>query len=74
MDKKEFKLRLYVRPWAEVIKMNADAQIMAASPNAQPGGGGGGNTSVEAPKEDKDDDDPVISGAKKFNMWSGWED
>lgn len=66
MDKKEFKRRPYVRPWAEVIKLNADAQIMAASPNVKP------NTSVEDPKED--DDGTEISGAKKFNMWSGWED
>lgn len=66
MDKKEFKLRFYLRPWAEVIKLNADAQIMAASPNVKP------NTSVEDPKED--DDGTEISGAKKFNMWSGWED
>lgn len=66
MDKKEFKRRFYVRPWAEVIKLNADAQIMAASPNVKP------NTSVEDPKED--DDGTEISGAKKFNMWSGLED
>lgn len=66
MDKKEFKRRFYVRPWAEVIKLNADAQIMAASPNVKPG------VSVEDPKED--DDGTEISGAKKFNMWSGWED
>lgn len=39
---------------------------MAASPNVKP------NTSVEDPKED--DDGTEISGAKKFNMWSGWED
>ncbi|MES4921909.1 hypothetical protein ABVC70_08250 [Hoylesella timonensis] len=66
MDKKEFKRRPYVRPWAEVIKVNADAQIMAASPDVQPG------VSVEDPKED--DDGTEISGAKKFNMWSGLED
>lgn len=66
MDKKEFTRRPYVRPLAEVIKVNADAQIMAASPNVQPG------VSVEDPKED--DDGTEISGAKKFNMWSGWED
>lgn len=61
MDKKEFKRRPYVKPWGEVIKVNADAQIMAVSPNVQP------NISVEDPKED--DDDTEISGAKKFNMW-----
>lgn len=61
MDKKEFRRRPYIRPWAEVIKVNADAQIMAASPNVQPG------VSVEDPKED--DDGTEISGAKKFNMW-----
>lgn len=66
MDKKEFTRRPYVRPWAEVIKVNADAQIMAASPDVQPG------VSVEDPKED--DDGTEISGAKKFNMWSGLED
>ena len=66
MNKKEFKRKLYVRPMAEVIKVNADAQIMAASPNVQPG------VSIEDPKED--DDDTEISGAKQFNMWEGWDD
>lgn len=66
MDKKEFTRRPYVRPLAEVIKAKADAQIMAASPDVKPG------VSVEDPKED--DDGTEISGAKKFNMWSGWED
>ena len=72
MNKKEFKRRLYVRPMAEVIKVNADAQIMAASPNVQPGGGGGGSVSIEDPNED--DDDTEISGAKQINLWEGWED
>lgn len=66
MNKKEFKRRPYVRPMAEVIKVDADAQIMAASPNVQPG------VSIEDPKED--DDDTEISGAKQFNMWEGWDD
>ena len=72
MNKKEFKKRPYVRSMAEVIKVDADAQIMAASPNVQPGGGGGGSVSIEDPKED--DDDTEISGAKQFNMWEGWDD
>lgn len=66
MNKKEFEKRPYVRPMAEVIKVDADAQIMAASPNVQPG------VSIEDPKED--DDDTEISGAKQFNMWEGWDD
>ncbi|KGF38827.1 hypothetical protein J4866_04590 [Prevotella denticola] len=66
MNKKEFKKRPYVRSMAEVIKVDADAQIMAASPNVQPG------VSIEDPKED--DDDTEISGAKQFNMWEGWDD
>ena len=66
MNKKGFKRRPYVRPMAEVIKVGADAQIMAASPNVQPG------VSIEDPKED--DDDTEISGAKQFNMWEGWDD
>ncbi|SUB87420.1 hypothetical protein [Prevotella denticola] len=66
MNKKEFEKRPYVRPMAEVIKVGADAQIMAASPNVQPG------VSIEDPKED--DDDTEISGAKQFNMWEGWDD
>ena len=66
MNKKEFERRPYVRPMAEVIKVGADAQIMAASPNVQPG------VSIEDPKED--DDDTEISGAKQFNMWEGWDD
>ena len=66
MNKKEFKRRPYGRPLAEVIKVDADAQIMAASPNVQPG------VSIEDPKED--DDDTEISGAKQFNMWEGGDD
>ena len=66
MNKKEFKKRPYVWSMAEVIKVDADAQIMAASPNVQPG------VSIEDPKED--DDDTEISGAKQFNMWEGWDD
>lgn len=66
MNKKGFKRRPYVRPMAEVIKVGADAQIMATSPNV------GGNVSIEDPKED--DDDTEISGAKQFNMWEGWDD
>ena len=66
MNKKEFKKRPYVRSMAEVIKVDADAQIMAASPNVQPG------VSIEDPKED--DDDTEISGAKQFNMWEGLDD
>lgn len=66
MNKKEFKKRPYVRSMAEVIKVDADAQIMAASPNVQPG------VSIEDPKED--DDDTEISGAKQFNMWEGGDD
>lgn len=66
MNKKEFKKRPYVRSMVEVIKVDADAQIMAASPNVQPG------VSIEDPKED--DDDTEISGAKQFNMWEGWDD
>lgn len=66
MNKKEFKKRPYVRSMAEVIKVGADAQIMAASPNVQPG------VSIEDPKED--DDDTEISGAKQFNMWEGGDD
>ena len=72
MNKKEFKRRPYVRPLAEVIKVDTDAQIMAASPNVQPGGGGGGSVSIEDPNED--DDDTEISGAKQFNMWEGGDD
>ncbi len=50
MDKKEFKRRPYVRPWAEAIKVNADAQIMAVSPNA------GLSPSIEKPKKDDDEE------------------
>lgn len=72
MNKKEFKRKLYVRPMSEVIKVNADAQIMADSLNVQPGGGGGGSVSIKDPNED--DDNTEISGAKQSNMWEGWED
>ena len=72
MNKKEFKRKLYVRPMSEVIKVNADAQIMADSLNVQPGGGGGGSVSIKDPNEAADNTE--ISGAKQSNMWEGWED
>lgn len=72
MDKKEFKKeKAYIKPTIEVVRVNIEGQMLAGSPAVQPGGGGGGSISVEPPKED---DDEEISGAKKFNMWSEWED
>lgn len=72
MDKKEFKKKkAYVKPTIEVVRVNIEGQMLAGSPAVQPGGGGGGSISVEPPKEDEDEE---ISGAKKFNMWSEWED
>lgn len=72
MDRKEFKKeKAYVKPAIEVIRVNIKGQMLASSPAVQPGGGGGGHITVEPPKED---DDEEISGAKKFNVWSEWED
>lgn len=72
MDKKEFKKKkAYVKPTIEVVRVNIEGQMLASSPAVQPGGGGGGHITVEPPKED---DDEEISGAKKFNVWSEWED
>lgn len=73
MDRKEFKKeKAYVKPTIEVIRENIKGQMLAGSPAVQPGGGGGGSISVEPPKEDEEDEE--ISGAKKFNLWSEWED
>lgn len=71
MDKKEFKKKPYVKSAIEVVRADADLQILAGSPQVQPGGGSGGSISVIPPEED---DEEEISGAKKFNMWSEWED
>ena len=72
MDRKEFKKeKAYVKPTIEVIRENIKGQMLASSPAVQPGGGGGGHITVEPPKED---DDEEISGAKKFTVWSEWED
>lgn len=72
MDRKEFKKeKAYVKPTIEVIRGNIKGQMLASSPAVQPGGGGGGHITVEPPKVD---DDEEISGAKKFNVWSEWED
>lgn len=72
MDRKEFKKeKAYVKPTIEVIRENIKGQMLASSPAVQPGGGGGGSISVEPPEEE---DDEEISGAKKFNVWSEWED
>ena len=72
MDRKEFKKeKAYVKPTIEVVRVNIEGQMLAGSPAVQPGGGGGGHITVEPPKEDEDEE---ISGAKKFNLWSEWED
>lgn len=72
MDKKEFKKKkAYVKPTIEVVRVNIEGQMLAGSPAVQTGGGGGGSISVVPPEPD---DDEEISGAKKFNMWSEWED
>lgn len=72
MDRKEFKKeKAYVKPTIEVIRVNIKGQMLASSPAVQPGGGGGGHITVETPEEDNDEE---ISGAKKFNVWSEWED
>lgn len=78
MDKKEFKKKkAYVKPTIEVVRVNIEGQMLHCSghhkihPAVQTGGGGGGHITIEPPKED---DDEEISGAKKFNMWSEWED
>ncbi len=63
--------RPYVTPAIEILSISFDHTILAGSSAVQPGGGGGGSISVEPPKEDEDEE---ISGAKKFNMWSEWED
>ncbi|ERT58892.1 hypothetical protein HMPREF1254_1535 [Prevotella sp. BV3P1] len=66
MDKKEFKKeKAYIKPTIEVVRVNIEDQMLAGSPAVQPG------VTVEPPTED---DDEEISGAKKFNMWSEWED
>lgn len=72
MDKKEFKKKkAYVKPTIEVTRVNIEGQMLTGSPAVQTGGGGGGSVSVVPPEPD---DDEEISGAKKFNMWSEWED
>jgi hypothetical protein len=66
MDKKELKKeKAYIKPTIEVVRVNIEDQMLADSPAVQPG------VTVEPPTED---DDEEISGAKKFNMWSEWED
>lgn len=72
MDKKEFKKeKAYVKPTIEVVRVNIEGQMLAGSPAVQPGGGGGGSISVESPTDDGGEE---LSSAKKFNMWSEWED
>ena len=69
MNKNEQKTkRAYVRPAVWQYAIDADSEILAQSPNVQPGGGGsGGHISIVPPTEDNDDDE--ITGAKKFDLW-----
>lgn len=65
-NKEEKNRRLYVIPFCEVITVNNEDCILAASPNVD------GNVSVEDPTED--DEDTELSGAKRINMWTEWEE
>ena len=69
MKKTEQKQKqAYVRPAVWQYAIDADSEILAQSPNVQPGGGGsGGHISIVPPTEDNDDDE--ITGAKKFDLW-----
>ena len=69
MNKNEQKTKqAYVRPAVWQYAIDADSEILAQSPNVQPGGGGsGGHISIVPPTEDNDDDE--ITGAKKFDLW-----
>ena len=65
--KKTEQKQAYVRPAVWQYAIDADSEILAQSPNVQPGGGGGGHISIVPPTEDNDDDE--ITGAKKFDLW-----
>ena len=68
MNKNEQKTKqAYVRPAVWQYAIDADSEILAQSPNVQPGGGGGGSITIVPPTEDNDDDE--ITGAKKFDRW-----
>ena len=69
MNKNEQKTKqAYVRPAVWQYAIDADSELLAQSPNVQPGGGGsGGHISIVPPTEDNDDDE--ITGAKKFDLW-----
>ena len=58
--------RAYVAPAIEILSISFGHTILAGSPGVTVG------PSVEPPVEDDTDTD--LSGAKKFNMWSEWED
>ena len=64
------KIWEYGKPAIEVFNLQTDSQLLAASPNVQPGGGGGGTIIVTPPTEDDEDDELV--GAKKHD--GEWED
>ena len=68
MKKTEQKTKqAYVRPAVWQYAIDADSELLAQSPNVQPGGGGGGGITIVPPTEDNDDDE--ITGAKKFDLW-----
>ena len=70
MNKTEQK-QAYIRPEVRQYAIDNESEILAHSPNVQPGGGGGSIT-VVPPTEDDDDDE--ISGAKKFDLWGEEEE
>ena len=67
-EKKKKKKKDYIKPQVDIIKIDTDSKILAASPPVEPGNG-----SVIVVPPEEDDDDTDISGAKKYNAWGLWD-
>ena len=65
MKRNQVSGRAYCSPQIQIICLQQEAGLLAASPQVQPGGGGSGNIGVKP----LDPDEEEVAGAKP---WSGW--
>ena len=69
MKRNQVSGRAYCPPQIQIICLQQEVGLLAASPQVQPGGGGGGTVHVNPAPEDNEDGDNEVAGAKP---WSGW--
>ena len=73
MRRNQVSGRAYCSPQIQIICLQQESGLLAASPQVQPGGGGGGTVHVNPAPEDNEDGDNEVAGAKPWSRWV-WEE